>query len=207
MNIKRQVLEKSSQQSCRMVGVFGMFSPSGKLWNSPIFSLRTKQKWEGKKIVGWQWLWRVISSQGKPRSQWVWPTAARLEPVRLGEDLPGEKEAEGGEKLSQRGQFFFASFISTAGSVAAAGPRVLLSAAAPDIWPPPLPSGPIAKTSYTVVPRDSKLAAALHILSKPEGSPAWDPLNSRGYGALLSLSNGANGERVSGPCVQQMLRQ
>lgn len=151
-----------------------------------------------KKNLGWQWLWRVISSRGKPRSQWVWPTAARLEPARPGEDLPGQKEAEGGEKLSQRGRFLIASFISTAGSVAAAGPRVLLSAAAPDLWPPPPPSGPkkIAKTSYTVVPHDSKLAAALHILSKPEGCPAWDPLHNCGYGAPLRLSDGASGERV-----------
>lgn len=139
----------------------------------PPYQAAGKKNEKEKKKVGWQWLWRVISSRGKPRSQWVWPTAARLEPVRPGEDLPGEKESEGGEKLSQRGRFLIASFISTAGSVAAAGPRVLLSAAAPDIWPPPSPSGPIAKTSYTVVPCDSKLAAALHILSKLEGSPAW----------------------------------
>lgn len=36
---------------------------------------------------GRQWLKWVISSQGKPRSQWVWPTAAHLEPMRRGEDL------------------------------------------------------------------------------------------------------------------------
>lgn len=89
-----------------------------------------------KENVGWQWLWRVISSRGKPRSQWVWPTAARLEPAKPGEDLPGEKEAEGGEKLSQRGRFLIVSFISTAGSVAAAGPRVLLSAAGPLTYDP-----------------------------------------------------------------------
>lgn len=50
---------------------------------------------------GWQWLWWVISSQEKPRSQWVWPTAAHLEPTRQGEDLLKERDTEE-EKLSQR---------------------------------------------------------------------------------------------------------
>lgn len=47
-----------------------------------------------EKKNGWQWLWRVISSRGKPRSQWVWPTAAHLEPMRRGEDLLRERESE-----------------------------------------------------------------------------------------------------------------
>lgn len=50
-----------------------------------------------KKSRGW-WLRWFFSSRGKPRSQWVWPTAAHLEPMRLGEDLWREEE-----KLSQRG--------------------------------------------------------------------------------------------------------
>lgn len=32
-----------------------------------------------------------ISSQGKPRSQWVWPAAAHLEPKRQGVDLEKKK--------------------------------------------------------------------------------------------------------------------
>lgn len=50
-----------------------------------------------KKSRGWRLRW-FFSSRGKPRSQWVWPTAAHLEPMRLGEDLWREEE-----KLSQRG--------------------------------------------------------------------------------------------------------
>lgn len=48
----------------------------------------------GEKKTGCQWLWWVISSQGKPRSQWVWPTAAHLEPMRQAEDLLREGEGE-----------------------------------------------------------------------------------------------------------------
>lgn len=52
-----------------------------------VFSLYTNRA--GRKW--WRWLWWVISSRGKPRSQWVWPTAVHLEPKRLGEDLLGER--------------------------------------------------------------------------------------------------------------------
>lgn len=52
----------------------------------------------------WQWSWWVISSQGKPRSQLVWPTAAHLEPTRQGEDLLREREEEYTEEtMSQSG--------------------------------------------------------------------------------------------------------
>lgn len=95
----------------------GVFAGSGK-GVCPNLSLR-------KKTRGWWPRW-FFSSRGKPRSQWVWPTAAHLEPMRPGEDLRREEE-----KLSQRGipqcaKHHLSSSVSPRCSWVAAGPRVLL---------------------------------------------------------------------------------
>lgn len=102
-----------------------------------VFSLYTNRA--GRKW--WQWLWWVISSRGKPRSQWVWPTAVHLEPKRLGEDLLGERrgerhrgevESEGDSSLCQMHSVCHISPAQCRGYAPTCSGFKLT----PDIWPP-----------------------------------------------------------------------